>query len=194
MKKQFLRVRIGNRVNKEPIKPDKSWFMDITDKSLGLKLPFHIVSNFKIETDEELKEFKKVERKGILEYLKSGELPFKRCKVCKKFRMKNMFITPITKKATKNGWCLECLKEYHNKIRYNLSTEAYNKILKYQDEACAICERLKEEVKLTVDHDHKTSEVRGLLCNRCNSALGQFKDNKQFLLNAINYLDKRRSG
>ncbi len=47
--------------------------------------------------------------------------------------------------------------------------------------------------KLCVDHDHKTNQIRGLLCVNCNAGLGQFKDKVQFLAKAIVYLDSTRS-
>ena len=44
--------------------------------------------------------------------------------------------------------------------------------------------------RLSVDHNHVTSKVRGLLCNNCNRGIGNFKDKKELLLKAISYLDK----
>jgi len=43
---------------------------------------------------------------------------------------------------------------------------------------------------LSVDHNHKTKQVRGLLCTSCNSALGLFRESAIVLKGAINYLKK----
>ena len=40
-----------------------------------------------------------------------------------------------------------------------------------------------------MDHCHKTKKIRGLLCHTCNSGLGMFKDNIEYLKNAIKYLE-----
>lgn len=61
---------------------------------------------------------------------------------------------------------------------------------------CGICRRtltnnvLNDEEKLTlhVDHNHKSGEVRGLLCSNCNTGLGLFKDDPRRLKRAIRYL------
>lgn len=45
-------------------------------------------------------------------------------------------------------------------------------------------------MNLSVDHNHKTGAVRGLLCNGCNMGLGRFEDNIEWLQNAIDYLIK----
>lgn len=65
-----------------------------------------------------------------------------------------------------------------------------------QEGLCAICHQ-PETVKygdrvkdLAVDHDHETGEVRGLLCNNCNRALGMFGDSAERLLAAARYLDQ----
>jgi hypothetical protein len=74
--------------------------------------------------------------------------------------------------------------------RYNITLEDYNKILENQGSKCAICKtnQLDLSTKLHVDHCHTTGIVRGLLCYNCNSGLGRFKDNINFLNTAINYL------
>ena len=43
-------------------------------------------------------------------------------------------------------------------------------------------------VKWCLDHDHKTGEFRGYLCDNCNTALSKFKDDTKILNEAINYL------
>lgn len=45
------------------------------------------------------------------------------------------------------------------------------------------------KLKLVVDHCHSSGEVRGLLCHNCNRALGLFKDSRENLLNAVEYLE-----
>jgi len=50
------------------------------------------------------------------------------------------------------------------------------------------CEICGTTYKLCYDHSHETGEYRGTLCGRCNSAIGLFDDNIQFLTNAISYL------
>lgn len=56
------------------------------------------------------------------------------------------------------------------KSKYGITLDEYNKMLKNQKDSCAICKKHKSQFKrnLAVDHDHKTDEVRGLLCFYCN--------------------------
>ena len=60
---------------------------------------------------------------------------------------------------------------------YKLTIKQYEQILAHQGGVCFIC-RQSEPVKgrrLSVDHDHITGEVRGLLCSRCNPLLGKLE-------------------
>jgi len=76
--------------------------------------------------------------------------------------------------------------ELHLLRKYELTLDDYNKILSKQNNKCAIC-KIKME-KPNVDHCHKTGIVRGILCAPCNKGLGNFKDNIEYLKEAINYL------
>jgi hypothetical protein len=42
-----------------------------------------------------------------------------------------------------------------------------------------------------VDHNHKTGRFRGILCNRCNVALGMVRDNPTVLLSLVQYLSQK---
>lgn len=78
---------------------------------------------------------------------------------------------------------------------YGISAEEYEALLASQGGLCAICRQPEVHktrgggVKnLSVDHDHETGAVRGLLCVRCNAGLGNFKDRIDILNQAIAYL------
>ena len=59
---------------------------------------------------------------------------------------------------------------------------------------CPICEHpFKNASNMVVDHCHATGKIRGLLCSRCNSALGIFGDNIAGLQRAISYLQQFES-
>lgn len=73
--------------------------------------------------------------------------------------------------------------------KYGLSVEDYDRLFKAQSGACAICKTApKPYRRLSVDHDHRTGVVRGLLCQRCNTGLGMFSDSSGLLQTASLYL------
>ena len=74
---------------------------------------------------------------------------------------------------------------------YGLSLAEYAVLLKTQDGKCAICGVTpgERDKRLCVDHDHKTGEIRGLLCNGCNWSLGGFRDSADLLRRAAIYLE-----
>jgi hypothetical protein len=71
---------------------------------------------------------------------------------------------------------------------YGVTSAQRTNLIEQQERKCAIC---GTEPKLWhLDHCHMTGRVRGMLCQPCNHALGLFKDNKETLQNAINYLTR----
>jgi hypothetical protein len=79
------------------------------------------------------------------------------------------------------------------KHRYSIDYDTYSQMYADQDGKCKICGDYKElggHGGLLIDHCHITKEVRGLLCNKCNSGLGMFNDNEELLLRAINYIKR----
>lgn len=77
--------------------------------------------------------------------------------------------------------------------KYGLTLEDYDKLFKEQNGCCAICETHQSELKhsLSVDHNHETNKIRGLLCNNCNRSIGLLKDDIEVLEKAIVYLKTR---
>lgn len=78
--------------------------------------------------------------------------------------------------------------------KYGITQEVYDEMFAKQKGLCAIClggptDIGKKNDRLSVDHDHKTGKVRGLLCNDCNVSLGKFKDDISILKRAIKYLN-----
>ena len=74
--------------------------------------------------------------------------------------------------------------------KYNISHDQYMNMCSAQAGRCLICKT--EYPDLSIDHDHATGKIRGLLCRYCNSALGFAKDDIDILLNAIIYLQVKR--
>lgn len=110
------------------------------------------------------------------------------CKTCHKHKSAASQ-NPVLKRAAGRRSDLKRL--------YGLTAHAYAALLAGQDGACAICGETEQRLKLDgraydlhVDHDHRTGRVRGLLCYRCNTGLGQFRDSPELLLIAKAYLER----
>ena len=114
-----------------------------------------------------------------------------KCTRCKKEKPETSEFFPFHNKK-RNGldsWCRECRNSYRSEIRRGqyrsmLSDNSLRNIIANTFE-CTIC---GDETALVVDHDHKTNEVRGMICNRCNKGLGLFRDNPDLLEFARIYL------
>lgn len=86
----------------------------------------------------------------------------------------------------------------HKLRKFGLTYEQYEEMFRAQDGVCAIC--LKAETALAsgkiralaVDHDHATGVVRGLLCDRCNRAIGFLADDPLRAESLARYLRRAR--
>lgn len=86
---------------------------------------------------------------------------------------------------------------YRLKYMYSISEEDYQRMFNEQVGVCKICGRPpyehgknKKSIVLHIDHDHSTNEVRGLLCSRCNGALGWYEKYNNDINNYLNKFSK----
>lgn len=88
------------------------------------------------------------------------------------------------------------VREWTLNRKYNIGKIEYDAMLEKQNGVCAICCEAEVFVnkktgrfqEFSVDHDHTTGAVRGLLCMRCNRMLGYGRDDRNILSRAIAYL------
>jgi len=77
-----------------------------------------------------------------------------------------------------------------NLSRYGITPEAWDELFDTQGRRCKICRSDTPTTKRGwhVDHCHNSDVVRGILCQKCNQGLGNFRDNAEFLVSAAAYL------
>lgn len=159
-----------------------------------------ISKEFKKKYDEEYRK-KNKEKMSIYakEYYKNNKEEI--CKRIKEYRKNNPNCENKEKRNLRS-------KRYRNKNSFKsrssiwrnrgikITEEEYNNIYKEQKGCCAICGVPEQDtgIKLCLDHNHNNGEVRGLLCRRCNSAIGMLEiDNKDviyLLLKSVEYIKK----
>lgn len=75
------------------------------------------------------------------------------------------------------------------KREFGLTLEGYANMLAGQKGVCAICKTPPaSNRRLAVDHCHTTGRIRQLLCTKCNTALGFFKESAEIVQAAADYL------
>lgn len=73
---------------------------------------------------------------------------------------------------------------------YGITSDDYDALLELQGGGCAVCGGKPKSKRLAIDHDHKTGEVRGLLCSRHNhDALGALADSLAMVASLWHYLN-----
>lgn len=83
--------------------------------------------------------------------------------------------------------------------KYGLTVDDYEALLRGQGGVCAICLESPQPTAgpnrngiLFVDHCHDTGKVRGLLCQKCNTAIGYLRDDPEITARASAYLSNRK--
>ena len=79
----------------------------------------------------------------------------------------------------------ESVKLFQVKYNYNLTKEEYEALPK----SCEVCGSTDN---LCIDHNHETGLVRGVLCSRCNSALGLLRENSSIILRLASYITEKQ--
>lgn len=90
-----------------------------------------------------------------------------------------------------NGLPIRSKRSIRNKLlkhNYGITVVQFEAMLNSQGNACLICKR-GEPVVWHVDHEHRTKQVRGILCPRCNIFLGML-ETPELLDKALRYLAK----
>ncbi len=120
----------------------------------------------------------------------------KTCSKCRQSLPENEF----HKRKYKNGKivcqpkCKECTREYRKKYNRPHSRTKYTLGLTWEEveaiSAPGACECCGSTYQLCIDHDHDTEKPRGLLCHKCNTALGLLDDDSQRMIKLIQYLER----
>jgi len=105
-----------------------------------------------------------------------------KCKTCQQ-KYNQSFQTP------------EKRKKRMLKLKYGITPQQYNRMLTDQNGTCAICKMAEKHRDshtgairmLAVDHDHKTGDVRALLCDACNTSLGKMGENPERIKALLDY-------
>ena len=136
------------------------------------------------------------------------------CPRCNRPRPLNEFSKRKTKPGSYYSWCKACRatygaaryeeqlerqkaysRKYYRKkqlAKHGLTPNDYDEMLKAQDGSCAICGKTPEEngKRLAIDHNHRTEEVRQLLCSRCNLVVGWLETDFETYEQARRYLQR----
>lgn len=112
----------------------------------------------------------------------------KRCKTCHNSSSSRYYELNTSKhRALVNA---NNVRLYWPDLSKDEALKQYETLVLSQNNQCAICkiDLSQFEKRPHIDHNHKTGQVRGLLCSNCNRGLGYLKDSMDVLQSAIEYL------
>jgi hypothetical protein len=91
-------------------------------------------------------------------------------------------------------WGVYCGSHMRRFRRFGITEAEIAALLARQKNRCAICKSAKPygSGDWAIDHDHATGQVRGLLCSKCNLALGLLGDDPKAIAAALRYVSRHR--
>jgi hypothetical protein len=122
------------------------------------------------------------------------------CCFCNQIKSSCSFHKDRNNPRGRSYYCRECFNLYQRRrstLRYGLTYEEFESLLKKQSGKCAICKCEEDPdpraIRFSIDHNHITGEVRGLLCSNCNRAVGLLQDNPDIIDAAAIYIRSSES-
>ena len=118
-----------------------------------------------------------------------------RCRKCVNIYTKNVYLKKNREKIRAKERLKASFADFKEKRKnrlllkdFGITIHQYKEILSKQNNVCKICNKEDPIRNLAVDHCHQTGKIRGLLCQKCNTSLGNFQDSIEILEAAIRYL------
>lgn len=98
-----------------------------------------------------------------------------------------------SKTQKRRNWQLNNNLKRACKVR-GITEDRYWEMAYQQENRCMICYGTNGHMRLCIDHDHVTGEVRSLLCHKCNTGIGMFRENPSTLKSALEYTERHNNG
>jgi len=133
----------------------------------------------------------------IFDVTKTGDgFPKKICNICHRLLSTTEFAKNQNAKnnrSVRRPSCQECRKQLEGTSPTSEEKVKWQKT-KPENEPfeCPIC--AKRTIagitsKVVLDHNHRTGEVRGWVCDSCNTGIGRFKDDTELIKRAIKFIE-----
>ncbi len=133
-------------------------------------------------------------------------LGMRRCAVCQEVKSTSAYYRVRSGGSRLQSVCKSCSSKRHSRYvvekrqvlrgarltkEYGITLEEFETMLALQENCCAICgKRFGRGRQANVDHCHRSHQLRGIICNQCNTGLGLFKDDLRLLRQAQHYLSQ----
>lgn len=131
------------------------------------------------------------------DFLLKSDRPVGRCKDCRQNQYRQSKRKSSERRPYIDPRCLQAYKATGSykgiPVKDRFTRNDVDFLLESQGYRCAICKTEIRDIGITsdlgnLDHDHKTNQIRGVLCRHCNLGLGNFRDSPELMVEAIKYL------